>query len=752
MRKNAGSSREKVLRTFYAVLERDNALSRCCVVRALERLNVRDKTSRLRLIGLLRDPDPDVRMDAAGALGRMQVAEAMKPLTGNLENDPDGDVRIEAVKALSKIGSKKAVEPLIRCFKADGYPELDQMVDDAEYGACWEIQAQALNALGEIGDQRATEPVMEALENEDYEDLQESGFRVLAQLNNDKTKQFLLTQLREGHRLARRRAAQAMTALPALRGKSKRLPRELLTALTDALVDKDPSVRAYAARALGESREAMAVVPLTLLLTDPDLEVRKEVATLLGKMRGVEVVDRLHPLLDQGDSRLKRQIVRVLGDIGDPASLAPLNALLDTEDQDLLYEVVEALGEIGILGPQEELARILANKKTHANVRTKAAWALGRILGNAAATHKQTKQAKKSNISKRSRQELKQPAAEEVITASIFDEDERVGFAALVALIAMDPVKAVGRLISLLRGNVCVEQNESQPRSGKVHADHRRGKDTHAWETPAEEIPEELKDMLAGHDAQTSTLASIFSRQVGDVEPAAVPTGVPSQRARGKSAQIRAARLLGDVPNPGPRAIKALKEAVEAGENGLREEALRAVGRIGDRRALPPAIKALEAESAEIRLAALDALAHFKNASGVDKPLARLCQDPDPNIRARAVQALSAGKRLEAAECLCRALEDESLDVCRVALAALSKQTYTQECADRVAGLIFRFSGELRQEAAATLRRLEDFSAAPYLLDTLNDQEQEEFHWMCIDALAEMYADKALTVTQRGRQ
>jgi HEAT repeat protein len=748
MRKSAVNSRQKVLRTFHAVLDRDNALSRCCGVRALEKLNACDKKSKRGLIDLLRDPDPDVRMDAASTLGRMHVVEAMESLIGNLENDPDGDVRIEAVKALSQMGSKKAVAPLIRCFKADGYPELDQMVDDVEYGACWEVQAQALNALGEIGDQRATAPVMEALEDEEYEDLQESGFRVLAQLNNDKTKHFLLTQLREGGRLARRRAAQAMTALPGLRGKSGHLARELLTALTDALVDKDASVRAYAAHALGKSGDAMAVVPLTLLLNDPDLEVRKEVATLLGKMRGAEVVDRLHPLLDHGDSRLKRQIVRVLGDIGDPASLAPLSALLDTEDQDLLYEVVEALGEIGVLGPQEELARILTNKKTHANVRTKAAWALGRILGNAAATHKQTKQAKKRKTSKRSRQELKQPSVEEIITASIFDEDERVGYAALSALVAMDPVKAVGRLVSLVRGNVRAEQEEPD----KAHADHHRGKDAHTWERPAQEIPEELKDMLAGHDAQTSTLASIFSRQAEDVEPAAVATEAPLQRARAKSAQIRAARLLGDVPNPGPRAIKALKEAFEAGENGLHEEALTALGRIGDKRALPTMMKALGAESAEIRLAALDALAHFKNVSGVDKPLARLCQDPDPNIRLRAVKALSTAKGQQATEVLCRALEDENLDVCRVALAALSKQTYTQECADRVAGLIFRFSGELRQEAAATLRRLKDFSAAPWLLDTLNDQEQEEFHWMCIDALAEMYADKAMTVTQRGRQ
>ena len=54
--------------------------------------------------------------------------------------------------------------------------------------------------------------------------------------------------------------------------------------------------------------------------------------------------------------------------------------------------------------------------------------------------------------------------------------------------------------------------------------------------------------------------------------------------------------------------------------------------------------------------------------------------------------------------------------------------------------LIFRFSGELKVNAAAALRRMSDYSSAARLLETLNDAEQEELHWICIDAMAEMYA------------
>jgi hypothetical protein len=57
-----------------------------------------------------------------------------------------------------------------------------------------------------------------------------------------------------------------------------------------------------------------------------------------------------------------------------------------------------------------------------------------------------------------------------------------------------------------------------------------------------------------------------------------------------------------------------------------------------------------------------------------------------------------------------------------------------------VSDLIFRFAGELKVNAAAALRRMNDYSSAAQLLETLNDVDQEELHWICIDAMAEMYA------------
>ncbi len=746
MGSSRANGRTKVVHALHHVLERDNALSRCCAVRALERLNARDKKSRAGLIHLLRDADADVRMDAAAALGRMRITEAVAPLIGNLEQDPEGEVRIEAVKALSKLGSRRAIEPLIRCIRANGYPELDQFAEDLGdgmgYGPWWEVQSQALRALGEIGDAHAAGSVIETLENDDYEDLQETGFRVLARLNNKKAKAFLIEQLKTGKTLTRRRAVQALASLPELRGRRPALPAEFLNPLTSALMDPESSVRIAAARALAGSKDPSILVPLTLLLNDPEVEVRKEVATLFGKMRGKEVLNRLHPLLAERDPHLKRRVASVLGEIGDPASAEPLMALLATDDHDLLYEAIGALGKLELPGPEEKLAEFLADDKIHASVRIKAAWALGCILPKTSKTKKQNKRLRRSGAKQEKRTQGVSP--KEVLVQAVCDPNEQVSYAALCALAEIDRKRAVSTLVTMLQGAATEKR--------QVPDDTLQNKDTGTEDKPSDtELPQELRDLVAGHSAQTSTLAAMLQADVEGAPRATkplkeLPLPEPTRRRR-----LLAARLLGALPDPGAQALRALRQMCQAREPALQREALLALGQLGDKKGLPAVVKGLDADAKEIRLAALEAVLGFSNVPGIEERLEKLCQDPDAVIRARAVRALGVGRGKKVAERLRLALEDENLDVCRAALAALSKKTYTRACGDQVINLAFRFGGELRAEAAATLRRLNDYSAAPWLLQTLGDAEQEEWHWVCIDALAEMHASApAISAGKRG--
>ncbi|MCP4277843.1 MAG: hypothetical protein GY779_15970 [Gammaproteobacteria bacterium] len=56
--------------------------------------------------------------------------------------------------------------------------------------------------------------------------------------------------------------------------------------------------------------------------------------------------------------------------------------------------------------------------------------------------------------------------------------------------------------------------------------------------------------------------------------------------------------------------------------------------------------------------------------------------------------------------------------------------------------MIFRFPNELGKAAAATLRRMQDFGCVSRLLEYLKDEEQAHYHWICIEALAEMYSNE----------
>ena len=117
-----------------------------------------------------------------------------------------------------------------------------------------------------------------------------------------------------------------------------------------------------------------------------------------------------------------------------------------------------------------------------------------------------------------------------------------------------------------------------------------------------------------------------------------------------------------------------------------------------------------------------------------------MLEDPDPTIRQRVVEQINSLSGPEVTDYLCRALEDEDLGVCRAAVHQLTRENYSVETAQRVESLMFRFSGELRKNAAAALRRMQDFSSSSRLLENLMDAEQATNHWVCIDALAEMYS------------
>lgn len=727
----AASNREFVLRALHKVLDQGNSLSRCSAVKALVSINASDALSKQRLLDGLQDADPDVRMDVAAALGQLKIEAATAPLLDSLSSDPDGDVRIQAVLALSRIRPKQAVDPLLQCVQADGYPELDSMVDDMEYATCWAIQEQAVKALGEIGDQRAITLLMTLLQDEHYADLQECGFRALAQLHDGRVRAFLLAQLMDGNSCTKRRVAQALHCLPGVAENDDGLPCEFVQALTNSLLDADAAVRISAARALARTRNPLVAVSLTMLLTDPEPDVRDAAAATLRTIPSPEISGRLHVLLLQPDLKLKQTIAGLLGEIGDPESCQPLSQLLELDDPDVVYEAVRALGQIGLPGPEQRIASILSDENAHTTLRTQAARALGHILGNVAAPEagEVASAAASPGDADASAGEGHRSGPRQILRTCVYDRDERVGYASMAALLQAYPEETSEWLADLL-----LEHPVSGENTHNAEADTATAPMTDALLPDAGKSPDAstVASILAGLPVadEDVTEDEILRKDIGEPEPAET---FPDDTVR-----IFAIRLLGNLSDPAPNTAPALTEAFRNGTSKLRREALLAMGCLGDERSLPAIIEGLASKQPELRLAALDAAGSYASEHAVEEHLAMLCADPDPVIRARSLQFIGSASGPASRQCLYDALEDDDLDVCRTVLRCLTDAPGNEDCHARIMRLMFRFSGELRTEAAAALHRINDTRGATELVALLDDPDQEAIQWICIDALAEL--------------
>lgn len=99
---------------------------------------------------LLADQNPEIRGQAASALGEMGLTQAPVPLLAAAK-DKDADVRMQVASALARIGDPKAV------------PVLKEMLQDPDA----EVREHAVMALGEVRDQSAVEALVGALKSSD---------------------------------------------------------------------------------------------------------------------------------------------------------------------------------------------------------------------------------------------------------------------------------------------------------------------------------------------------------------------------------------------------------------------------------------------------------------------------------------------------------------------------------------------------------------------------------------------------------
>ncbi len=130
------------------------------------------------LVELLQDADPDLRIQAALALGEQQDPAAVEPLVRALD-DPDANVRFHAIEALGRLRASDAVDALAAIVEGGdfylAFAAIDALalINDRRVAprlapllARAELRDAVAAALGSLGDDDAVDPLVAALNAE----------------------------------------------------------------------------------------------------------------------------------------------------------------------------------------------------------------------------------------------------------------------------------------------------------------------------------------------------------------------------------------------------------------------------------------------------------------------------------------------------------------------------------------------------------------------------------------------------------
>ncbi|MCW3052819.1 MAG: lyase domain protein repeat-containing protein [Chthonomonadales bacterium] len=205
-----------------------------------------------------------IRLAAAEALAESGDTRALEPLCILLK-DHDPTVRTSAATALGKLGDARAVEPLSIAFQ-----------DDYFY-----VRSAAAAALGQVGDTRAVDILSNGFTDQDPH-IRKSVVKALGQIRNARTFDVLYGGLSDTDPDVRKGIVEALAQTEG--------DLRLVEALCVALTDTDWSVRAAAARALGDFGDLRAIEPLVAAFQSHDRHLSSDMAQGLWKIGNASVL------------------------------------------------------------------------------------------------------------------------------------------------------------------------------------------------------------------------------------------------------------------------------------------------------------------------------------------------------------------------------------------------------------------------------------------------------------------------------
>jgi len=300
------------------------------------------------LLELLKDPDPDLRMQAALALGDQRNARAVDGLIEMLK-DEDTNVRYHAIEALGKLKATEAVDALAEIAESKDFF----------------LSFAALESLTNIGDARVASKMAPLLDNEF---LRDPAINLLGKLGDDS-------------------AVGPLTALLNTPGVPTSAIADALAAIHDRY-DEQYSEGAYIADLVSREISATGIQNLLdALASEPGKGPLRSIALVLGWQKrsgldraltrlmgreevrdeiiealvrhGSATVELLMEQLSSEDLEVRRSAVMALGRIGDSTATPALVEALNEES--LSIDAANALGRIGDARAVDGLVNLIGN-------------------------------------------------------------------------------------------------------------------------------------------------------------------------------------------------------------------------------------------------------------------------------------------------------------------------------------------------------------------------------------------------------
>jgi HEAT repeat protein len=306
---------------------------------------------------LIHDPSPEVRAEAASAIGRLGDEDAAM-LLFELLSDPNELIQESAMAALSRMESERVVPLLLQALSSP-----DEV-----------IRIRAAETLTRLRDPD-TAPSLMVLARDEKEAVRRAAVKALGEVDAPGVAQLLRSALLDKGSLVRQQAVISLGKLQDPDSVSDLLP---------LLDDPDPKLRFVVIRSLGQIRSPDTVPRLLLFLADKRKELRFAAVEALGSIRAVAAVRPLLAALSEPDRNLRRAVAESLGSIGDPQAIPPLLIALEDEHWSVRCAAATALGRIG--SAKTTLPLLSRLDEEDPTVRRAAAAALGELRDARAAS------------------------------------------------------------------------------------------------------------------------------------------------------------------------------------------------------------------------------------------------------------------------------------------------------------------------------------------------------------------------------